>query len=150
MQPNNNSSTNEALLSIALAIQTSFGKAEAQQAFLAADQSTTSTSYTDLATAGPAVSADINKSGRALVILIGGIYTTATPKHMSVAVSGATTVAASDTEALRADQAAFYNNQATAFIMTGLTPGANTFTCKYKTASGTANFFNRRIIVIPL
>jgi hypothetical protein len=36
------------------------------------------------------------------------------------------------------------------YLVTGLTPGLNTFTAKYRTASAGAIFSNRSIIVTPL
>ena len=153
MQPSNENhapnSINEALLSIALAIQTSFGKASPQQSYVVTDQTTTSTSYTDLATA-QSLSVDIGTNKSALVILTGGLYNVAAPKYMSVAVSGATTRAANDDDCIRADAAAFGQLTTTAFIISGLNPGTNVFTAKFRVASGTGNFFQRRMIVIPL
>lgn len=154
MQPSNEnkmpSTIEQTLLSIALAMQSLWGARSPAQNYIVSDQTTTSTSYTDLTTAGPSVSVDIGASKQALVIISAGLYNAATPKYMSVAVSGATTIAASDTEAIRRDGGAFDGIQTTAFIISGLNPGTNVFTAKYKTASGTANFFARRIIVIPL
>ena len=73
---------------------------------------------------------------------------------MAFAVSGATTVAASDTKALIVP---FYGNGANlktqvsaTYLVTGLTAGGNTFTAKYRTTGGTATWLNRSIIVIPL
>jgi hypothetical protein len=42
--------------------------------------------------------------------------------------------------------------QSATFWVTGLTPGNNTFTAKYKSTSGvsTATFANRQIMVIPV
>lgn len=117
---------------------------------VATDQTTTSTSYTDLATAGPAATVTVPASGRVLVLWGGGIYTTATPKYMAVAVSGANTIAAADADALRRDGSAFDTLGARSKLFTGLTPGSTTFTAKYKVASGTGNFFSRYIIAIPI
>jgi hypothetical protein len=35
-------------------------------------------------------------------------------------------------------------------LHTDLTPGSNTFTAKYRVASGTGTFLSRRIVVFPL
>jgi hypothetical protein len=72
--------------------------------------------------------------------------------YMSVAVSGASTVAASDNWAIS------YKSQAAsdgvgisvAHRFTGLTAGSNTFTAKYRTTAGTESFQWRDIIVIGL
>lgn len=114
------------------------------------DQTTTSTSYTDLATVGPAATITIGANGLALVMFGAGLYTTAAQKQMSVAVSGATTTAANDNWAIRKDDATFTVTQSRSYLFTGLAAGSTTFTAKYKTASGTGNFFQRWLIAIPL
>jgi hypothetical protein len=125
-------------------------------ASVATAETTTSPTYTDLATTGPAVTATISAttpgSGRALVSVTSGTQATngSTSMFMSFAVSGATTMAATDTRAL----VLLGNNlqQASAsFVVTGLNAGSTTFTAKYKVSgSGTATFSNRSIWVIPL
>lgn len=120
------------------------------ETYIATDQTTTSTSYTDLATAGPAVTIPVGSNGLALVIFGCGMYTAAALKAMSIAVSGASTVAASDDWMLRRDGAAFDQMTSRAKLFTGLTAGNNTFTAKYKVAAGTGNFFARWVIAIPL
>ena len=117
--------------------------------FVFTDQTTTSTTYADLATA-QSVTVNIGANGLALVLWSGGIYNVAAQKYIGVAVSGANTVAASDNEAIRQDAAAFGGTQGRAKLFTGLNAGSTTFALKFRTASGTANFFSRRITVIPL
>lgn len=117
---------------------------------VATDQTTTSTSYTDLSTTGPAVTVTIGTSGLALAVWGAGLYTTAARKSMSIAVSGATTTAASDTYRIIKDDATFTTTQSRSFLFTGLTAGSTTFTAKYNIASGTGNFFDRWLTVIPL
>jgi hypothetical protein len=98
------------------------------------------------------VTVTIPASGKALVILTGQLFgsTGNSAAFMSVAVSGATTVAASDANSLRVAGNDAVRASATALI-TGLTPGSNTFTAKYKqVGSGTATFSDRNIVVIPL
>lgn len=114
------------------------------------DQATTSTSYTDLATVGPAATVTVGNNGLLLVIWGAGLYTSAAQKQMSIALSGANTVAASDNYAIRRDGASFDQTTSRAKLFTGLTPGSTTVTAKYKTASGTANFFSRFLLAIPL
>jgi hypothetical protein len=36
------------------------------------------------------------------------------------------------------------------FLVTGLTPGTNIFTCRYRVGSGTGTYVDRRITVFPL
>jgi hypothetical protein len=69
---------------------------------------------------------------------------------MSFAVSGASTVSASDTNSGRWQ---YYENNrfSVAIRLTGLTAGSNTFTAKYRKQQGTtAGFSDRDIIVIDL
>jgi hypothetical protein len=111
-------------------------------------QETTSTTYTDLVTSGPAVT--ITTGTKALVI-VGASQEGGDPNSpsMSFAVSGASTVAANDKWAWQTrDNNA--NNGSKAYLLTGLTAGSNTFTAKYKTSGGTSYFRNRNIIVIDM
>ena len=123
-------------------------------ATVATTQGTSSTSYTDLATAGPAVT--VTTGTKALVIVTGTLQNggVAVGQRMSFAVSGATTLAASDANSA-------YNYIATtatveigfsrAILLTGLTAGSNTFTTKYKaTSAGTIYFGDRSIIVMDM
>lgn len=123
-------------------------------AVVAADESTTATAFTDLATVGPQVTVRIGASGRALVT-VGALMLNDTAAHacrMSFAVSGATTVAADTTKAVMAtspDANSQYRMSRTS-VVTGLAAGSNTFTAKYEGSGGTARFIDRQIIVIPL
>ena len=115
------------------------------------DQSTSSTTFTDLATAGPAVTLTTGTS--ALVLVIAGYVNTSSVGpacSMSFAVSGATTIAASADyqAALSADSG--YNASSISMLtkLTTLTAGTNTFTAKYKmTSAGTGSFQSRSITV---
>lgn len=123
---------------------------------VATSQTTTSVSYADLATVGPAVTAAIGANGMALVVVSGWTSDTIATamNYMAFTVSGATTIAALDTYAANirvVDNIGGAINQITAsYLVTGLTPGSNTFTAKYKTNAGTATFADRKITVIPL
>ena len=70
---------------------------------------------------------------------------------MAFAVSGATTVAAADAQAvLYTTSGANDGAQMSATnLVTGLTAGSNTFTAKYKSSSSACAFANRNIIVTP-
>lgn len=116
-------------------------------------ESTTSTSFTDLATPGPAVT--VTTGTTALVILTANLYNNGTSQDadMGFAVSGASTVAAAGSASLEATTGASgavvrYTASAV-FPVTGLTAGSNTFTAKYKATGGTSFFANRSIVVIP-
>lgn len=124
-------------------------------ALVATDQSTSSTTYTDLTTAGPAVT--VTTGTRALVAIKAGMWnaTLANQCKMSWAVSGASTVAGADARAINT---ALIGTTASAtfrigsvFLQTGLTAGSNTFTAKYaSSAASAAHFLDRDIVVIPL
>jgi hypothetical protein len=115
-------------------------------------QTTSSTSFTDLATAGPAVT--LTTGTKALVIMQARIYNSSTGGYVSMGttVSGATTLAATEEKSLT-----FYSasnqpiSQASAgFLLSGLTAGSNTFTAKYKTTAGTGTWLYRNIAVIDM
>lgn len=112
-------------------------------------QTTTSTSYTDLATAGPAVT--LTTGTKAWVTLSAGIFQNSDifESLMSFAVSGATTRAAADDDALSAIPSANGDGVQASFTMlvTGLTAGSNVFTAKYRVLGGTGTFRNRKISV---
>ena len=119
-------------------------------ATVATSQATTSTSYTDLATAGPAVT--LTTGTRALVIVsFGSVEFAANGQFMGYAVSGATTISANDqTAAYCIVNAAFNSNYSRASRIT-LTAGSNTFTAKYKSKDGASRTFeNREIFVMNL
>lgn len=127
----------------------------AQTALVGTSQTTTSTSYTDLATSGPAVT--ITTGSQALVSIFCGTIQNDTAADYALAtfaVSGATTIAAADTYAIKIRNAAAsvvgdWGLGAT-FLITGLTPGSNVFTMKYRAAvGGTATFATRQITVLP-
>jgi hypothetical protein len=115
------------------------------------EQTETSTSYDDLATAGPAVT--VTTGTQALVALYCRYENSSSnvPTLMAFAISGATTVAANENMAIGSgDQAGGEKVRVGAtFPVTGLTPGSNTFTAKYRVDSGTGTFADRRIIVWP-
>lgn len=121
------------------------------QATVATSQTTTSTSYTDLATVGPAVT--VTTGTKALVWFGAEMsHSSNAEASCSVAVSSATTVAASDNwRCMQSGTTAGNPNRfLVGHLFTGLTAGSNVFTMKYRTPSGTATFVNRDIIVLPL
>ena len=124
---------------------------------LSTSQTTASTSYTDLATAGPAVSVVTGTSAIVIVGALIGANTAAAgapSNKMSWACSGATTVAASDLWATGVVQTgtgagpSVYSSRW--HLATGLNPGTNTFTTKYAVSSGTGTFALRAIQALPL
>jgi hypothetical protein len=116
-------------------------------------QSTSSTTYVDLATV---TSVTVTTGTSALCIWHAGAANASANAgvFVSVAVSGATTVAASDTIAnylqTPSSSLGIYFPIHSGHIFTGLTAGSNTFTIKYRTGSGTATFDTRGIQVVAL
>lgn len=115
-------------------------------------QGTSSTSYTDLATVGPQITIT---TGTIAIVLFGAAQANTVDNSetaSSVAVSGATTVAASNVWQHSTDgvTAGNYVRGTSFHVFTGLTAGSNIFTMKYRAGSNTANFQNREIAVIPL
>lgn len=115
-------------------------------------ETTTSTTYVDLTTSGPAQT--LTTGTRALVIFHCFVSNSASGNtgFMSVAVSGATTVAASDNWAIQYKSTAANDGVgiSSAHLFTSLTGGSNTFTGKYRVTAGTGTFQFRDIIVIGL
>lgn len=112
------------------------------------NQSTTSTSFTDLATSGPAVT--VTTGTKALVTITARLYhsTGGSAAAMGFAVSSATTVAPSiENSLINNDQ----GRMSVSRLITGLTAGSNIFTAKYESQdAGTSNFQYRQISVIDM
>lgn len=113
-------------------------------------ESTTSTSFTDLTTGGPALTAT---TGDTAIIILSAKLSHATALGnaiMGYAISGATTQAALDETSLQiAPPATGFLQASWVMQEVGLTVGSNTFTAKYKTNTGTATFDRRRMILMP-
>jgi hypothetical protein len=117
-------------------------------ALITTSQTTTSGTYTDLATVGPTVT--LTTGTKALVsIAVTTRTSSAAQSKMSFAISGATTVAATDNYCIGQAANFIYFFLGASFLVTGLTAGSNTFTSKY--ASGaTGTFEARHISVIDM
>lgn len=126
-------------------------------AFVATDETTTSGSYVDLTTTTDSVT--VNTGASALILIQASCWASAAGVGMaaSVAISGATTVAAGGTGVPLIDR----NTSGTTSndkiglvgvnVITNLTAGSNTFKMKYLVGGAvTGHFSNRRIVVIPL
>lgn len=129
------------------------------EATVATQQTTTSTTYADLATTTDTVTAVIGSSGKALLNLFATITnnTNFAFAYVTFVASGANTIAASDTYAIQFQ--AFAGNASNAYgashLLTGLTAGSTVFKLKYRvqtggSGSGTGAFSNRKISAIPL
>jgi hypothetical protein len=116
-------------------------------------ETTTSTGYTSTlsgggGTAGPAVT--VTTGPKALISFhcrqstsVGG-----TNVWTSVAISGASSIAASDNWALSYDLTGQLFHGLT-YLEENLTPGSNVFTMAYRVSGGTGTFASRRINVVP-
>lgn len=119
-------------------------------AYVATSQSTTSTSFTDLATAGPAATVTVGSTGLLLVGMTVTSYNSgANLTYTSFALSGANTLAASDKySTIHGGTQA--EGQAGSWLMASQTPGSTTVTMKYKANAGTGSWQERHIWAIPL
>lgn len=122
------------------------------RATVATTEPTASTSYVDINTVGPVVS--VVTGPAALVFLKCGFdnNTANVGTFMSFAVTGASSIAASDANAINVAGlgASSRARIGGAFYVTGLTPGTNVFTAKYKVASvSTGTFTQRDLTVVP-
>lgn len=113
-------------------------------------QTTTSATFTDLTTVGPAVTLT---TGTKVLVIITAQTANNTSQNISlvsVAVSGATTTAAADANALyNTSDTAGTIRAMSAVIPLTVTAGSNTFTLKYRVGGGTTGtFVNRRITVV--
>jgi hypothetical protein len=113
-------------------------------------ETTTSTSYTDLTTIGPAVT--VETGPMALVLVHGSIENTgAGSSRMAYEVTGDSSIAPADNRGIGTFGVAGVGIVASGVALhDDLTPGTNTFTAKYRVASGTGTFQSRRIVVFPL
>lgn len=120
--------------------------------YVATSQSTTSTSYTDLATVGPSVTIDMDAF--VIIRVSAQIEISAATGFglMSFAVSGATTLAASDTRAVGVQGT--HDRKFTYYVAldnTSINSGSNTFTAKYRADTAvTATFVDREISAVVL
>jgi hypothetical protein len=119
---------------------------------LSTGETTTSTSYTNLATVGPTVTVTTGTDALVLATCTVQNNTSGTNVYSSYEISGATTVAATDDRAIFITTAAANQGfrASIAYFEDALTPGSNTFTAKYRVISGTGTFTNRMLTVIPL
>jgi hypothetical protein len=103
------------------------------------------------ASAGTDPSVTITTGTRALVILEARINCVGNFNFMGFAVSGATTIAATDADSANLGGVSAYVLTSFAKIVTGLTAGSNTFTMRYRcNVSASGSYEYRKLIVIPL
>ncbi len=117
-------------------------------------EATTSTSFVDLTTIGPRVTAT---TGDKALIMYAVQMACNAAAGISIAawmVSGATSVPPDDDKSINLDQDGTAANQdmraADVRRLTGLTPGSNVVSVQYRTTAGTSTFRRRHLIVIGL
>ncbi len=116
---------------------------------VATQETTTSTTYADLTTPGPAVTATTGT--KALVaIYCSASNSGAAAALMSYGVTGASTIPPSNDPESIGVAGTQGSRQSGIFLKTGLTAGSNTFTAKYRVGAGTGTYLDRRLLVIPL
>jgi hypothetical protein len=113
-------------------------------------ETTTSTTFTDLATVGPAVTVT---TGPLALVLVASQLQNNTAGSAAIAdfeISGATARSAVDsTSAYFQSDSANQPARICAPTVVTLTPGTNTFTMKYRAGGGTGTFLRRALTVIP-
>ena len=154
-----NTSVRDNLNACAIALGTASGRifcAMAERvpdsALVATAQTTASTTYVDLATAGPAVTHTLGVRALGSWGAIMSNSTLGLGARMACAISGSTTSAASDTNSAACESGnandAFQISWTT--IFDPLTAGSMTFTSKYRAiGGGTASFTTRIMTQIP-
>lgn len=114
-------------------------------------ESTSSSSYTDLATVGPDVTVDIGPTGRMIVLVGAHLFPAGdnAEAHMAYEVSGATTRAASD--ALSVSHLGTFRKEMFMREETGLNEGSHTVRAKYRSGGlgGTSEWADRVLAVWP-
>lgn len=122
-----------------------------KKSFVNTNESTTSTTFTDLATAGPSVTITSGPGGAVCWWCCTVSNTTTAISVMSVVITGA---AAGNTAASASDERAISTTNLrgiSQFVFyDGLTEGSNTFTAKYRVTGGTGSFRRRRLVVFPM
>ncbi len=115
-------------------------------------ETTTSTTYANLATIGPSVTVLTGTKALLIITAFLNCVSANVSCNVSIAISGATTRPPIDEASLYlfspiAGPAIVASH---AYIVTGLTPGLNTFILKYKQVGGSATFAHRRISVVDM
>jgi hypothetical protein len=124
-----------------------------QQTYITTSETTTSTSYADLATVGPVIT---TTTGTSAMVFISSRMSNAAAGAPSCTymVSGASTIAAAASQGMvlavdgiAAGQSVNYTK---VHFINSLTPGSNTFTMQYASSASTSTFSYRQLCVIPL
>jgi hypothetical protein len=118
---------------------------------VAAAGTTSSESFTDLATFGPSVTVAVPASGRVLVTLTALFEAPqdGAARMSFTSAGGSGNVAVDVDRSLSGLDGMILRGSAT-YPAAGLSPGSHTFTAKYASIGGQSIFADRSIIVIPL
>ena len=109
-------------------------------------ESTSSTSYTALTTA----TAVTMTTGTKALVIFSALVTPANAGYVSIAVSGSSTIAASDDNSAIFESSTAGTTVGRPILFTGLTAGSNTFSMQYRANTGTATFTRRNIVVLDM
>lgn len=129
------------------------GNRSPASAFDSGSGTTTSATYTDLtgAAVGPSVTLETGPRAAVFHQTIANQNTAGGFAIQAPAVSGATTYAANDADAVYSQMAQLGEVPLSGHVvLANLNPGLNTFTLKYRVGSGTGSWLRRRILVVPL
>jgi hypothetical protein len=118
---------------------------------VSASETTTSTSFTGLASSGPTAT---TATGPIAIVMFGGIITndtTGANSYASYQVTGATTISSSDSWIVGHSVSAANRVMAASRVQLqqGLTTGTNNFQMQYRVSGGIGSFSNRHCAVIP-
>lgn len=124
-------------------------------ATVSASATTTSTSFTTTLSGGsqgPEVVCDTGSTAKVTVSCRMQNASASFMCAMSFDISGSSSIAATEANAVRMESSGTseFCRASAVSIVTGLTPGSNTFTAAYSVAGGTGAFANRDILVEPL
>ena len=120
-------------------------------ASIATSETTASTSFTDLATAGPTVTLTTGTKVLIAVSCIVQNNTSGAECMVGYDISGASTLGPSSVRSYRATSNAAADTYAGSYveIREGLTAGSNVLKLEYRVDAGTGTFDERRISVVP-
>lgn len=129
----------------------SIAERDIPDATVSASQTTASTSYTDLGTIGPQIT--VTTGVKAIAFWTANVTNTTADEAtlMSVTVSGATSISASDAVSLHLRGPVSPATQSAGkFKSYTLNAWSNTFTCKYRVPAGTGSWGERYLLIIAL
>jgi hypothetical protein len=123
--------------------------------YIFTSETTTSTTYTNLATVGPTITMPNLIAGQLVLVIFSAIASVTTggiahSANMGYAVSGVETLAAGLPNIISTHNSDSHTMEQTTLYIVG-TSGSHTFQAKYNTTSGdTATFLNRRITAVAV